>query len=642
LSLIYDGCVFPFPAAVEGGSSSTGAPPATMSQVGAGVAAVLLLIALAAAVSVDVVRTGFGIKGDEATYGAMALSLAYDRDLSYERQDLERFWRLYRSGPEGIFLKRGKQLRIRLRAAPPFVSELKSPDPRSNRLYFGKAFIYPLAVAPFVRVAGLNGFLVFHVLLIFGVCVCAYRFLAARARAGPALLFTLAFVGAAVVPVYVVFLTSDIFNFALVFFAYFLWLYKEVVPPDRARWLHGLGSDVGAAILLGLVTYSKPSHILLIGPVVMLLWWRRRLLPGVVVGAIFMVTTAGLYGVNAWNSGEFNYQGGDRKTFYGHFPFDAPDGTWDNRGIPMATDDSDAGTVLDQSEFVNRFAHNLEYFLIGRHFGFVPYFFPGVVVLALWMFSRDRFVAWRVCSLLGLVGSTSAMLIFFPYTWSGGGGPPGNRYFLSFYPVVFFLTPPLTSVSAPLVAWAVGALFTAKMVINPFVAAKFTYQAPARGAVRGLPVELTMANDLPIRLDPSRSRIPYAHDPTVFLYFLDDNAFTPEPAGMWISGSGRADILVRSENRLHHLAVTAMSPIRTVLTVSAGGSTTSVRLMPGKAVVFDLPTHGVRGLQSYAYLLSARSSEGFIPQLQDPKSTDPRNLGALIRFSAVEARTDGH
>ena len=58
--------------------------------------------ALAAALSVDVVKTGFGIKGDEATYVSMALSLAYDHDLTYQRRDLDRFYGLYRSGPTGF------------------------------------------------------------------------------------------------------------------------------------------------------------------------------------------------------------------------------------------------------------------------------------------------------------------------------------------------------------------------------------------------------------------------------------------------------------------------------------------------------------------------------------------------------------
>src|SRR3954451_25260495 len=100
--------------------------------------AVLLVIALAAALSVDVVKTGFGLKGDEATYVSMALSLAYDHDLTYERRDLNRFYGLYRSGPNGIFLKKGNQLRVRSIWRPPFVPLLKTPDRQAVSLYFAK------------------------------------------------------------------------------------------------------------------------------------------------------------------------------------------------------------------------------------------------------------------------------------------------------------------------------------------------------------------------------------------------------------------------------------------------------------------------------------------------------------------------
>src|SRR3954454_22856265 len=196
--------------------------------------AVLLVVALAAALSVDVVKTGFGVKGDEATYVSMALSLAYDHDLTYQRRDLDRFYGLYRSGPDGIFLKKGKQLRLRVTSEPPFVHEIKTADRQADRLYFAKALLYPIVAAPFVRLLGLNGFLVLHVLLLFGVCVCGYRFLAANSPPGPALIFTLAFVGAACLPVYAVFLVPETLHFALVFFAYFLWLYKEVKPDAPA------------------------------------------------------------------------------------------------------------------------------------------------------------------------------------------------------------------------------------------------------------------------------------------------------------------------------------------------------------------------------------------------------------------------
>src|SRR5207253_1950372 len=116
------------------------------------------------------------------------------------------------------------------------------------------------------RYLGMNGFLVLHVLLLFTVCVCGYQFLMAQSsRSGPAAAFTLAFIGAAVVPVYAVFLMPDLFNFALVFIAYFFWLYKEVTVP-RSLALRGVWSDAIAATLLGIATYSKPTHAPLIVP----------------------------------------------------------------------------------------------------------------------------------------------------------------------------------------------------------------------------------------------------------------------------------------------------------------------------------------------------------------------------------------
>jgi hypothetical protein len=606
--------------------------------------AVLLIVGLAAAISIDVVKTGFGIKGDEATYVAMALSVAHDGNLSYERRDLERFSGLYRSGPEGIFLKRGKQWHLRVRGRPPFVQLTRTPDPDTHRLYFAKALVYSVAAAPFAAVFGLNGLLVFHVLLLFGVCVCAYRFLAAQSREGEqgaALAWAVAFVFATAVPVLGVFLTSDIFNFACVFYAYFLWLYKEVAPVGRVRFLRSRGSDLAAAILLGIATYSKPHNALLVAPLVAWWWWRRRFVFGLMVGVTCVAATCALFGINALVTGEFNYQGGDRKTFYGSFPFDSAEDVWNRQGREMSTNDSDAESVLAPAEFLNRFALNVEYFLVGRHHGFIPYFFPGALAIAVWLMSSERSRVWRVLTFAALAASVGGLLVFFPYSWNGGGGPPGNRYFVSLYPLTFFLLPPMTAGPA-LLAWIGGALFTAKMIVNPFVAAKFPYEAPARGFARRLPVELTMANDLPVRLDDSRSHVPFQD---VLLYFLDERAYLPEQPGsdpaeraVWVSGAGRSDILVRSDHELDHLQVTVQSPIRTVFTVSAGAGTSAVRLEPGKPATLDVKTSSVRGLQSWAFLLEVQSSEGFTPHLQDPASRDFRNLGALMTFTAVNAQ----
>jgi hypothetical protein len=602
--------------------------------------AVLLVVALAAALSVDVVKTGFGVKGDEATYVSMALSLAYDHDLTYERRDLDRFYGLYRSGPDGIFLKRGKQLHLRADARPPFIHLLKTPDRQPDRLYFAKALLYPAVAAPFVRVFGLNGFLVLHVLLLFGVCVCGYTFLTAQSPPVPALMFTLAFVGATCVPVYAVFLAPEILHFSMIFFAYFLWLYKEV-KPDAPGWLRGRGSDLAAVILLGAATYSKPpNHALLVAPIVLWFWWRRKWLDGFLAGAVSVAVACALFGATAFNAGEFNYQGGDRKTFYTSFPFDgSKDSVWDRKGTEMSTNDSDSDSVLQ--DFTNRFAHNVEYFLVGRHFGFVPYFFPGAVATGLWLVSSERRRPWRLLIALAVVGSAIGLLILAPYSWSGGGGPTGNRYIIGVYAAIFFLTPPMASSAPALLAWIGGALFTAKLLVNPFVAAKSPYLATERGFARWLPVEITMANDLPIALVEGPRAHSWFND--VLLYFLDEHAYPPEVidsegrAGVWVAGDGRADIIMRSDWRIDHLRMTVESRVPTVFVVSAGANRMTVPLTPDKPVTFDLPASGVRDFTSYAYLLSARSTEGFTEHLRNPDSKDYRNLGVLMRFAAVPA-----
>jgi hypothetical protein len=504
-------------------------------------------------------------------------------------------------------------------------------------LYFGKAIAYPVVAAPFVRVFGLNGLLLFHVLLLAACAVAAYTFLTAQSSAATAATFTTAFLGACVLPVYGVFLMPEIFNFALVFLAYFFWLYKEVAPGSR---LAGRSTDVLSAALLGVGTYSKPLPIaVLVAPLVLLAWARRRWAWGAVTGAVALGVAAVLFSLNAVVSGEFNYQGGDRKTFYSAFPFDQPDATWERRGGGVIDDPGAAAQdVLGNRDLPTRFARNLGYFLIGRHFGFVPYFFPGVVAIVTWLGSRARRDTWRVLTFAAFVGSAVLLLLVLPFTWSGGGGPPGNRYLFNSYPTLFFLLPPATATWHGLLAWLGGALFTVKMLVSPFAAAKFTWLTTEKGPARRLPVELTMANDLPVMLaQPLRGRVQYRYDPGLLLYFLDQNAWPPEPEGMWTSGAGRADIIVRSAEPIDHLAVEVESPIPTELRVAMGGRPVVVRLSPGRILTFDLPASGVRGRAGYAYLLTTHSTEGFVPHLRDPRSNDYRNLGAQLRFRPIIA-----
>ena len=71
---------------------------------------------------------------DAATYRAMAESLAFDRDLRFGPEDLERVREVYPGGPQGLFAKR-------------------VPDGEGGTmLVYAKALVYPLFGAPFVGV----------------------------------------------------------------------------------------------------------------------------------------------------------------------------------------------------------------------------------------------------------------------------------------------------------------------------------------------------------------------------------------------------------------------------------------------------------------------------------------------------------
>ena len=617
------------------------------------VAAVLLVLLLSAALTVDAVHNGYGLKSDEASYTAMALSAAYDGDLAFERKDLERYWAVYTCGPDGAFLKRGKQVRVKFVDSWPFVRLIRWGDGPLDRLYFGKAYIFPVFAAPFVRALGLRGILVFHVLLLAGVAWLGYLFLSARSPRPVALTFTLAFLGASIVPVYGLWFTPEIFNLSLVFYAYFLWLYKHVAPPPErpgrlGRFAHGPASDVVAAVLLALVAFSKPLYVPLAAPVIAWpLWgiWRRgegaagfarRAGRAALLGVAFAAVAGGLFGVNAAISGEFNYQGGNRKVFYTTFPHQTPAMTFETVGYSNTTNQLDRTAVLDKRDIAERYARNLAYFLIGRHHGLLPYFFPGLLAIVLWWWRWREIRGWHVLMLPAVVGTVAITLAILPYTWNGGGGPPGNRYFLPVYPVLFFFLPPVQSLAVPLAAWAGGAIFTAQLVLNPYYTARFPFFNLDHGAVRLLPIELTLVNDLPIMLDRNRVQIKYGSDPELSLYLLDRNAYPPEPAGLWFAGRRRGDVIVRTSDKLSSMRLRVTSAVGGDVWVSFAGQDTTLSMKRGESVeVTFTDPEGVYANQGYGYVLSVKPAEGTVPKNNDPKTNDRRFLGALVQMQGT-------
>ncbi len=81
------------------------------------------------------------------------------------------------------------------------------------------------------------------------------------------------------------------------------------------------------------------------------------------------------------------------------------------------------------------------------------------------------------------------------------------------YGVFLFLLPPLSRTWLVVIPWLVGGLFTAQLVLNPFVASFRPGEYARRGPLRWLPVELTLVNNMPVDTDTSRVRIWFGDNP---------------------------------------------------------------------------------------------------------------------------------
>jgi hypothetical protein len=641
-----------------------------------GVVAALLvgLLLTGFALAVDFPKVAYGFQSDEASYYTLGHSLASDGDFAFERGDLARVYAEFPSGPEGIFLKKGRTRWLEGTGGFPWVRLAGAPDPRADRLYVGKSFIYPLVAAPFVWLFGTNGFLVLHAWLIALALLAAYRFLRARAESTPALAYAVVFFFASAAPVYFVWITPELFNLCVGVLGLFCGLYRVVspdAPPDAGRWsrfLRGLGGPLLGAALIGVAAFSKPTNAALAVPIAAAALLRRDWRGTVGASLAFLAASGGLVLLNLAITGEANYQGGDRATYYEHtgFPFmtdAAPTSTQTVEaqrqasgsgavGLSRGRDDLLREIIFSRNSLVEVFPANLGYFMVGRHTGLVPYFFPGVLSVLLFLLWRGGRPGFQWVVLGTSVFANLVLLLWVPYTYSGGGGPVGNRYFMGLYGLLLFLTPPLRTALPAVVAAGVGGLFTASLVLNPLFSSFRPSVHTKHGPLRWLPVEKSLLNDLPMNTQPERVRIQLAGEPRITAWFLDDNAYHPEGEWFWVKGGRRADLLLRGpaalqpdgsvrSYRLRQLRVEIRTgDVPNVVTVETGADRqrlelgahretfTTVRAEEGLPYRAHLDQH-----TGYVYRLSITSATGFTPIFtQGPAAGDERYLGVLVRL----------
>jgi hypothetical protein len=588
--------------------------------------------------------------GDGATYHAMAWSLAEDGDLRYEARDVFRVRRELPSGPQGIFLKRASGgLTWDREAGFPWVRRVGEKEPR---IYFAKAFLYALAAAPFVRVFGTQGLLLTNALCLALAIVLAYVELRRQASPARALAVALFLFLGTVAPLYLIWPQPELLNLSLVAAGFTAW--------RRERPLL-------AAVLIGLAAYSKPYNVWLALPLGV-----EPFLPGRNPGfakrfavaarnaAAVAVTVIVLFVVNRAITGEMNYQGGERKTFYGTFPFEKEGVTFGNSGIWATT--NELGAAVEETgvgaaapkpargaaparsgaEMRASFLRNLAYFWVGRYAGVALYFFPAFVALVLFLVLGPRTPAgWLAVAALG------ASYLFYvwaiPDNWYGGGGTVGNRYFLNLLPLAIFFVPRGRE-------WIVAASGVAcALWLLPVFAAPLTHSLrPGDHAMRLpfrlFPAELTMLNDLSVFTDPWRKKRPVGDtegdaphnrlaDPRAYyLYFTDDGTFGRDERegvpGFWLRGGGHAEVILRALEPVRTIKVTVTGgPAGDETVVSAGGRTETLRVGAGEAASAEFATGpGFAWYDTFVHVLRFRSTRGGVLAGSD------RTVGSFVHI----------
>jgi Glycosyltransferase family 87 len=572
-----------------------------------------LVLVLAAVV--DLPRATDGrFWSDGATYHAMAGSLAFDRDLEFTATDLARVKAAYPGGPQGVFLKRVH-------------------DPAgSSRLVYAKAVAYPALAAPFARLFGTDrGLLLLNALAFLVALWLVYGELGRKDASPSAAAGALALVGLGVAPVYLLWQTPELVNLALAT--------AGLVAYRRDR-------PYLAAVLLGLAVYSKPTHLALALPLVAAPLvgaggtWAGRSLEGARRGVLLVAVAAAGFGLGWLATGELNYQGGERKTFYDSYPFE-PGVTFDSAGVWMTTDHvgplvagRDEHMQPDRvappravAELRRSFLLNLGYFWVGRFGGALAYF-PGLVAAVLLFLlpgPRDR-DGWLAIAALAAAWVGTILLI--PDNWYGGGGTVGNRYLLGFLALGLLILPRGRAGWAAAFAAAVTAVFLAPVLASPIQHSLRPGEHATRAAFRVLPAELTMLGDLSVFTDVWRKRRPYRG---YFLWFLDDSTFGQETSfdaeGFWLRGGQAGEVVLQAPARAERirLRVTA-GPAGDIVTARIGSMRQRVVLPPLKSgeIVFEAPhaTLGYYGSPLYLLRLGSRYG-GATP-------TDERKLGSFL------------
>lgn len=553
-----------------------------------------------------------GPVADEPAYVMMAQSLWHDHDLTYDAVDLLRAYRLWDQGPYGLIL---------------FTKD------GGKTMHYGKPFVYSLAALPFYGIFGVQGLLVFNMVLYLAMVGAAFWFF--REEKGHVGLLLGGFFFASVSFLYVFWLQPEVFNMACGFFPLLVWHVLRKKEVWRGR---DFALMAGAGVLLAAGFVSKEPTILLGAPIAIDLLWQRRW-KGLLALALPSALALGLLLAVQWReTGAWSpYRGVQRRSFESEYPIESQKDMWAlYRGTSFGS-----WSGLGVQATPRLLWKDLGYFVWGRHTGLLPYYPFALFLFALYLFGKkDR---TRHLLLAAIVTYCLVLIALRPDNYHGGSGFIGNRYFASIYPALLFLPGALAARKSLVFPFAAAGLWTASVVAVPLqaITPEATYQAHVRTPTfQALPLELTLVHRIAgyfLRGWPGGVWVVPKQN------FL---AGEQNPNGVWVRGASRSEVIVVSPEPVRSISLRVHSlSEHNEVTFDSGIDRVRVRFdteakRMGTPVSFRLEEIDrdlgffPQATSEHFYRFYIENTDGVMPAHRDPQNNqDYRYLGVFLDFT---------
>ncbi len=539
-----------------------------------------------------------GFFSDEAVYYSMIQSIAYDYDIKYERKDIYRVRKEFPAGPNGIFLKKAK----------------------NGELYYAKSFAYPLFSAPFYRIFGVKGIILFNSILLILVLYTGFLLLKKWNYKNP-IYYTLFFVFGSIAWFYFLWITPDLFNFSIVFLSLFLFFYykdsKSSIPV------------VFSAFLMGIASFSKlPNVFIAILPGVYFLFIKRDLKKTFIFSFVFLLTFTGFYALNYQLTGEVNYMGGERKSFYFRFPYEG-NTTFENSGYKMT-----AGTYWERYYMdLKVFLLNLFYSYFGRYTGIFLYFFPAFLFMVVYILKKEKDTLKNITLILYLFIHLFYITLI-PSNYFGGAGSLGNRYFLNFIPLLFFLAPKELNKKNLLIFSIVSILLLGPVFVDVIYYSAYSGELSKNPLISLFPPDLTQINSIPTNTNPYAFKVPLYNSR---IFILNNNfRLSKEEKGIWITRRGKIEFVLETAKKFKALKLHLKNnPLRRPnrIIIKIGGEKLKLSLKSGEEKVVSLknikPQLVIK--QRFYYYGTIKTSTDSIPFFVLKGSKDRRVLSLFFK-----------